>query len=804
MFFRMLKRDLKDKPGLNIILFIVMSFASVLAVFSATMLWMNFVGVYKDLEKVNASDATAFSMHDLDDASGKNDSALNWFCGKKEVTDAELSYFIKFDHNAVDFLGFNERSSSLFKDIVYFASDQSAKHNRVTDMNSRFFDLSYGEIAIPEYVHRHAKVNIGDKVRLTTQMGNVYEFKVAVITKDPGLKGIYRLFFNREDYEVIKNDSPVGYDVYMVDIKKSCDLRSDIKLFDEYTTTMEKSGTIEYYYAQAETYSVQETTIYVNALIVVFSALVIFMVFMTVNFTIRTAIKNEEKELGMLKAIGVDSTSFNWLFAAKYLAISFVGAIIGFCGGIPISKLYIKYVAFGQLEPSFTSVAGVALVAAVMSFVIIVISVAISLRRMKKISIIDVISGENRGERYRRVSGIFLHRLKHINIPFYLALTDLTNRIRRYKFLIFAYSFGMMMIIVTLEMHNTVYSTYWLEKHQAFPPSDFVLDLTNEQLEDYTRKSGGALRAYDLINEELKEAEIPAHVGYIIYSFGNATYGNSNFSCQMQYSYSPVSDIKLYKGLIPKLGNEVAISTFMARNHGINIGDTININYYKCTGDGISVDEVNEDFIVVGLVDVANGAFVYMGEEFEEASGYVYPGGGRIDAPKNMHSTYIEKMKEMYGETSVRTMDEQVEYILDVYDVIFKMYLRVFVPVWALMLILITILYQSINISDEKTEIAFLKCSGFNDAVIKRWQIIRCVMIVLISSIIAIVLVNTVALMFVRDMLDKLSLIVSYEPNRNIPLFYIGIPLVTIVVLAFLVYLSLRKVKDIKLSEIGW
>ena len=149
-------------------------------------------------------------------------------------------------------------------------------------------------------------------------------------------------------------------------------------------------------------------------------------------------------------------------------------------------------------------------------------------------------------------------------------------------------------------------------------------------------------------------------------------------------------------------------------------------------------------------------------------------------------------------------MDEQVEYTLDAYDVIFKMYLRVFVPVWALMLILITILYQSINISDEKTEIAFLKCSGFSDTVIKRWQIIRCVMIVLISSIFAIVLVNTVALMFVRDMLDKLSLIVSYEPNRNIPLFYIGIPLVTIVVLAFLVYLSLRKVKDIKLSEIGW
>ena len=40
----------------------------------------------------------------------------------------------------------------------------------------------------------------------------------------------------------------------------------------------------------------------------------------------------------------------------------------------------------------------------------------LSLRRMNKISVMDAIHGENRGERFGKLSGLFLHKKKRISI----------------------------------------------------------------------------------------------------------------------------------------------------------------------------------------------------------------------------------------------------------------------------------------------------------------------------------------------------------------------------------------------------
>ncbi|MBQ2163219.1 MAG: FtsX-like permease family protein, partial [Muribaculaceae bacterium] len=176
--------------------------------------------------------------------------------------------------------------------------------------------------------------------------------------------------------------------------------------------------------------------------------------------TLKTAIKNEEKELGMLKALGVESASFNWLFAAKYLAFSLVGTVAGFFGGIHLAGLYVKYLAFNLIKPEAAPMVITALAASLMIFLLIILFVALALRRMKKISIMDVIAGENRGERFGKIPGLFLHKIKNINIPFYLAITDLITKIKRYSFLILAYVMGITLIIMCLELENTTNQEY--------------------------------------------------------------------------------------------------------------------------------------------------------------------------------------------------------------------------------------------------------------------------------------------------------------------------------------------------------
>ena len=64
MFFRMLKKDIMEKKGLNIILLIFMCLASTLTVCSAIVLYANGIGYNRNLKRLNAAEVTILSVKD--------------------------------------------------------------------------------------------------------------------------------------------------------------------------------------------------------------------------------------------------------------------------------------------------------------------------------------------------------------------------------------------------------------------------------------------------------------------------------------------------------------------------------------------------------------------------------------------------------------------------------------------------------------------------------------------------------------------------------------------------------------------
>ncbi|MCR4928496.1 MAG: ABC transporter permease [Lachnospiraceae bacterium] len=804
MFFRMLKKDITEKKALNIILLLFMCFASILTVCSAIVLLSNTFSMKETRNRIKASEVTIVSDRDLKDSAKRQETILEFFKGKENVEDIELSETIIFRSNAVDYVGFEEDSAASIINNLSYAFDLSDNHNLVTDLDGNEIELGYGMAAISEYVQILTKMNVGDKVRLTTQLGNIYEFEIAAITKDPGINGWYRLFFNSEDFKVLKEDSPVISDVYMIDLVNGATNMEQTQIINDFTDREDDFGSIICSYTMNGYNSAALSSVVLNVMLIIVSFFLIVMVFMTISFTIKTAIKNEEKELGMLKALGVESVSFNWLFAAKYLFIASISTVAGFFGGIHLSGLTIKYILHGQLKPSLVPTVVVALSAALMEFAIILFFVGVSLRRMKKISIMDVIAGENRGERFKKLSGLYLHRIKNINIPLYLAITDLTNRIKRYSFLIIAYSMGFAMIIMALEIENTSNTAYWLEKTWAYPEFDFTTDFTDDMMETYIQRGGSLRGAYDIINKEIKEAGIPAHINYYNYC-GNikTTFHDKNIVTYFQFNRHP-EDLEIYSGVAPKLKNEVLLDAYHASFHGIKIGDTIEVEYYKYNDDGITYDLVSEEFLVTGTFDVAGAEMIVVASDaFEGAARErTTDVGGRIEAPENEKAAYIEKLRELYGKTSVRTQDEEVKYQLHEMGDVYKIVLGILIPLIVFMMILVTILYQSVNIIDETPDIALLKCSGFENKSIKSWQIIRSILITAISALIAVILLNTGVYVFLRIMFYLLSNIVKYCPNRDVLKYYIGVPGLIIFAITIVLYFTLANVKKIELWKL--
>ena len=73
MYFRMLKRDLTDKVGLNITLFVFMILASAFIVISTHLLYSSFVGSENTYEICNTSDITMIVQNSISDSKGQRE-----------------------------------------------------------------------------------------------------------------------------------------------------------------------------------------------------------------------------------------------------------------------------------------------------------------------------------------------------------------------------------------------------------------------------------------------------------------------------------------------------------------------------------------------------------------------------------------------------------------------------------------------------------------------------------------------------------------------------------------------------------
>ena len=183
---------------------------------------------------------------------------------------------------------------------------------------------------------------------------------------------------------------------------------------------------------------------------------------------------------------------------------------------------------------------------------------------MKKISIMDVIAGENRGERFKKLPGIFLHKIGRINIPFYLALTDLTNMIKRYSFLIIAYTMALTLLLAFIEVRATANTKYWITKYWGYPDFDFAMDLPDQVEEKYIERGGNIKGAYDIVNRELEEAGIPAKLDYFLWCDVATEFNGNSHTSFLQYHIPDGMYTDVYDGVRPKLRNEVMLDAYHA------------------------------------------------------------------------------------------------------------------------------------------------------------------------------------------------------------------------------------------------
>ena len=732
MYWRMFKKDIKDKPGLNAVTFIFMIAAVGFTVIGITLLYSLILGSEKTYERCNSSDVIALMDKDLSDEEGHINEVLNRISEYSIVDDVEHQDIVTIAYRCIEVVGKEPDSKSHYSQTAVL-DDMSHHYDIPVNMNNEFFEVEDGCVAVSQTYANQLGIVVGDKLRITTQIGNIYEFEVSTIYKNP-LANVFVIFYlSDNDKELIYSESPYKTDMFTA---------TTVPIEGNYVNTILSSVTpmlIEY-----KDYNIvgnaTRILFYTNdglfALIVAISMIVVAVAIMavamiTIDFSLKSSIKRDEREIGMMKAIGVWSFSYKTLFIVKYIAFAIVGGAVGTPLGFVMCKVLFDKFVMHEIFPEAGTLLVIGMAAGTLTVLLIVLFSFFALRRMNKISVIDAIHGENRGERFTSIPGLFLNNKKHISVPFFLALSDILRGFKRYVLLILAFVLGISVVLFIVRLENSLMSTNYAETYFQHGREDFTLEFDDAYYQTLYSSAGSYSGVISIVNGNMQDNGIPATIYTYYQSTAELSCGDYKAVCELRCMECPSSEIRYIDGgNAPRLRNEIAVGYFFAEQNGLKIGDTVKIEYDKLGEDRVSFEKATESFIITAFFDRygTQTPLIIMGDEFEGTtveSEDLF--ASVLDVPAYQYDEYIARMQALYpeGEIEIVKKDQVMEHYLTGYQRMFRLIILVVSSVAAIVLMLLTSLYENIFIDEETADIALLKSMGFNRSVIRAWHFWR-------------------------------------------------------------------------------
>lgn len=808
MFFKMLKKDLKDNVGLNIVVFIFITVASALVFLGSVQLYSGFWGktYNEDVCKNPAAEfifRTGVDNHKektayAEDVIKNSVSFVNEMLaeeGKPSIDGFEYEKHLMLDGWTIDFENHEEKSG-----YDWYLTTLPQNANLIYDIDNKPFYVENGKIAVPRKLADRAGAKIGDKVKFTAEDGYIFEFEISHLTKDPvsDILYWYRFVISDADFEYLMKHSYKLYtsfsffspeDTNTYYMLLSYFLNYDMKI---------KARPLDDRYTDSSTFNY-----IITVFIMLISFFMILVVFMTVRFTMVAAIKEQEKEIGMMKAIGSDTFAFRWLFCAKYIAFAIVGGIIGVIGAFPLSDIVSDIFTPENIDPEPYMLVIIGIVSALIVIAAIIIFSLLVMHRINKISPVDAIHGENRGERFSKGFPMFMHKRKIMPESFCLALVDVLGRAKRYIFLAVVYILGTTIMLATFNLKNSVISEDYLKYNMEYN-YDFNVNLTDEEWDEVVSRTGLTDR-WEALNADLKNHGIPAEydcsdeyqIELIIddkYEPLFLLFNNDNFG---KLDYQP-------GGTAPVLDNEIAISSYTADKYGFEVGQRIKA-VVILSDNGVDRYDEEREYVISGFVnymEMGGGIVIMGGKQDDLYSSGKYRIAANINTPEAEKDDVILQMKELYGDDSVLNSEEAVlEWFGDGYEELFNLLMIIMGGAVIFITVLVTYLCSTVFISEETSDIALMKSIGISTGTIKLQYVFRFVILLAVSVPLAILFLKTGIQFFAGELFAFLNL-KGFKFLWEFPVTFIIIPLIISVTVITVAFIKMNSTKDIQISDI--
>lgn len=629
------------------------------------------------------------------------------------------------------------------------------------DMENRPIQPKPGELYVPIAFKKQGFAEIGDKAEIAGKKFTVTGF-LRDGTMNSQMAGSKRLLLHQKDYDALFSQGRLEY---IIEFRLK-----DASKLNQFEAAYKKAG------LEANGPSGTHRLFKLgNALsdgvligiLLLISVLVVLMTFMCIRFTLLAKIEEDFREIGVMKAIGLQIKDIKKIYLAKYAALSVAGSLFGYLVSLPLSYLLLKNIKLFMGESTNEGLSWLlALVGIVVVMLLIIGYVYSLLSRFKKISAVEAIRFSTSNEKINTKTHFNLRKFKLFSVDTRLGIIDIMNRKKIYLTMLMVFILSTFIMIVPALVYHTTVSDDFVENigfsHQVDIGSSLYQSTNNtkheQKIEDYLKEDSDVASFSKIVtkNFDVKDAGTTENV--LSVELGN-------------HQKFPVDYLQ---GRAPNKTNEIALSTINAEEYNKKIGDSL----------VLIRDGKEERFIVCGIyANVFNGGKTAKATFKDNKATSIWTD---INIKLKNPDKLEQKMHQYKQDLPFAKMNNAREYRDQTFgSTIHSIMLISLGSLLVALLItgLITALFMKLLLVKDKKEIATLKALGFTNKDINRQYLSRSLTVLIIGLFSGTLLAMTVG----KGMSGILALAlggVNVQLKGSL-LIYLGCPLLMLLVTVF-------------------
>ena len=779
MFWRILKKDLKRKKTMNIILLLFVILCSMFAAAAVNNIIAVTGGIEHYFNAADVPDVTVLTMGENDAEERIGELA----CVKEIKTEHFLSVFRSkcFKHNG--------KKLDNFTNTVQLISDSEMAVNYFDENNNIIESVDKGYFYASAPFLQDIDIKEGDEVELDVGDSHLTlrfmgQFKGALFSSENNVSPY--CIINSADYDYLDKDEAthiLNYKQLYINTSDVDEIRELAKSYDRvFVTTREENKRI-YLFDMLSAY-----------ILMVISVVLMFTAFVMLRFTIGFTISEEFREIGVMKAVGIDNGSIRILYIVKYLAIAVVGTLIGYLCSIPLGDMMMKTVSENMVLGSEIGTL-MGLLSSGLVIIIILLFCYSCTRRVNKLSPIDAVRNGQTGERFRKRSILHLGRSKLPSTAF-LSVNDVLSSPKQFSIITVVFTLCILLMTIMSNFALTLKSEKLLRFFDV--PSSEAHIMDSEMIEEFIVDQSTHKQIITDTEKLLADNGMPGKCTITAGAQLETSHEDKTAKINFRVIKGETNDtLFVDKGSAPQKTDEIAVTVSTLDNLGAEIGDRVTA----------VINEKEYEFIITGtfstFVNADNAAFLY--KDFDlghlpasNVMGVQIHFDGSPD--KEQINQNIEKLKDLLETDKVYSTSDFINNFTgmsDTLNAIKQMMMILTVIVTAM----IVILMEHSFIAKEKSEIALMKAVGVTDGSIAAQHTLRFV----IASILACILstavlmpISNVMMNWVGNMVGDISgLKCDFDPLE----IFVICPAILIGVTVIGSFLTALYTKTIKASD---